>query len=66
MWLKVQLQAADGLNATEMNAGHSAAEWNPVSIVAKALRKGKCITCALTCARIVCHDLQQIVAANEV
>ncbi|MFT3681236.1 MAG: hypothetical protein QM791_13250 [Ferruginibacter sp.] len=39
--------AAGGLNATEMNAGRSVAERNPVSIVATALRKGMCITCAL-------------------
>ena len=35
--------AAGGLNATEMNVGRSVAEWNPVSIVAVALRKGMCI-----------------------
>ena len=48
MWPE-KLLAAGGLNATEMNVGRSGAEWDPVSIVAAALRKGMCITCPLLC-----------------
>lgn len=59
MWPE-KLLAAGELNATEMNVGRSGAEWNPVSIVAAALRIGMFITCALPCA----SDIVPCLVAN--
>jgi hypothetical protein len=49
MWVGKRKLTAGGRKATEVNVGCSVAEWNPVNIVALALRKGMCITCALIC-----------------
>lgn len=59
--------AAGGLNATEMNVECSAVKWNPVSIVALALCKDMCITCALLCGRksVPCLEANRR-AMNEV
>jgi hypothetical protein len=58
---RINKLAAGGLNAPEVNAGRSIAEWNPVSIVAMVLRKvcASLVLCFVPW--IVCHALKQIV-----